>query len=141
MGPAFSLPTGTDDLLTGDKWGLGPTAVALKQNGPFTVGVLANHIWSIAGDDDRADVNTTFVEPFLVYTTPKALSYTAFVDFVNDWETDQSSTSISLGATKVTRLGNQLISYGGFLKYWANDTGTTPEGISFRIQLTLLFPK
>jgi len=141
VGPVFLLPTGSDDLLTSDKWGLGPTAVALKQNGPFTVGVLVNHIWSVAGEDNRADVNSTFVEPFLVYTTPKGLSYTAFVDFTNDWETDQSSTSISLGATKVTRLGNQLMSYGGFLKYWVNDTNTTPEGISFRIQLTLLFPK
>jgi len=141
VGPAISLPTGSDDLLTSDKWGLGPTAVALKQNGPLTVGVLANHIWSVAGDDDRADINNTFVEPFLTYTTPKGLSYTAFVDFNKDWESDQSSTSISLGATKVTRIGKQLVSYGGFLKYWADDTNTTPEGISFRIQLTLLYPK
>jgi hypothetical protein len=107
----------------------------------LTVGVLANHIWSVAGDDDRADVNNTFVEPFLTYTTPQGLSYTAFVDFNKDRESDQSSTSISLGATKVTRLGKQLISYGGFLKYWANETNTTPEGMSFRIQLTLLYPK
>jgi hypothetical protein len=140
-GPVFSLPTGSDDLLTSDQWGLGPTAVALKQNGPFTVGVLSNHIWSVAGDDDRADVNSTFVEQFLVYTTPKGVSYTSIVDFNNDWETDQSWISIALGATKVTRLGKQMISYGGFLKYWADTTDTTPEGISYRFQLTLLFPK
>ena len=121
--------------------GTWPTAVALKQNGPFTVGVLTNHIWSVAGDDDRADVNNTFVQPFFFYTTPKGLSYTAFVDFNNDWEADESSTSISLGATKVTRLGNQMISYGGFLKYWADATNITPEGISYRIQLTLLYPR
>jgi hypothetical protein len=141
VGPAFSLPTGSDDLLTSDKWGLGPTAVALTQRGPWTIGVLTNHIWSVAGEDDRADVNNTFVEQFSVYTTPKGLSYTSIVDFNNDWETDQSWISISLGATKVTRLGNQMISYGGFLKYWADTTDTTPEGISYRLQFTLLFPK
>ncbi len=141
VGPVLSLPTGSNDLLTSDKWGLGPTAVALKQNGPITVGVLANHIWSVAGDDARADINNTFVEPFFVYTTPKGLSYTTFVDFNKDWESDQSSTSISLGATKVTRIGKQLVSYGGFVKYWADDTITTPEGVSFRLQLTLLYPK
>jgi hypothetical protein len=141
VGPVFSLPTGSDDLLTSDKWGLGPTAVALKQNGPLTVGALTNHIWSVAGEDDRADVNSTFVEQFLVYTTPKGLSYTSIIDFTNNWETDQSSASIALGATKVTRLGNQMISYGGFLKYWADTTDTTPEGISYRFQFTLLFPK
>lgn len=33
-GPVFLLPTATDDLLGAEKWGLGPTAVALKQKGP-----------------------------------------------------------------------------------------------------------
>jgi hypothetical protein len=141
VGPAFVLPTGSNDLLTCDKWGLGPTAVALKQNGPVTVGVLANHIWSVAGEDERADVDNTFVQPFMVYTTPKGLSYTGLADLNKDWEGDQTSAAISLGATKVTRLGNQLISYGGFLKYWVDPTDTTPEGISFRLQFTLLFPK
>ncbi len=141
IGPAFLLPTGSDDLLTSDKWGLGPTAVVLKQEGPITRGVLTNHIWSVAGDDDRADLSTTFVEPFFVYTTPTALSYTAFADLTNDWKRDQFSASISFGATKVTRIGHQLISVGGFLKYWMKKTDTDPEGISFRIQLTLLYPK
>jgi hypothetical protein len=69
-GPVFLLPTGTDDLLTTDKWGAGPTAVAFKQQGPWTYGALTNHIWSFAGDDRRADVNATFLQPFLSYTTP-----------------------------------------------------------------------
>jgi hypothetical protein len=33
----------------------------LRQSGPWTVGGLANHIWSVAGDEDRADVNATFL--------------------------------------------------------------------------------
>jgi len=33
-GPAFLLPTASDDLLGTGKWGAGPTAVALKQQGP-----------------------------------------------------------------------------------------------------------
>ncbi len=114
VGPAFLLSTGSDDLLTGDKWGLGPTVVALQQKGPITRGVLANHIWSVAGDDDRADLSRTFVEPFFVYTTPTALSYTTFADLTNDWKQDQWSAAISLGATKITRLGNQMVSVGGF---------------------------
>jgi hypothetical protein len=64
-GPVFLFPTGSDDLLTTDKWGAGPTGVALRQQGPWTYGVLTNHIWSFAGDDDRPDVNATFLQPFL----------------------------------------------------------------------------
>jgi hypothetical protein len=53
VGPAFLVPTGTDDLLGTGKWGAGPTAVVLKQIDGWTVGALANHIWSFAGDGDR----------------------------------------------------------------------------------------
>ena len=37
-GPVFLLPTATEELLGGEKWGAGPTAVALMQSGGWTVG-------------------------------------------------------------------------------------------------------
>jgi hypothetical protein len=43
-GPVFLLPTGSDDQLSARKWGLGPTGLVLKQDGPWTFGILANHI-------------------------------------------------------------------------------------------------
>lgn len=66
-GPRFRRARGTDDLLGGEKWRAGPTVVALKQDGPWTYGVLANHIWSFAGNDDRDDISNTFLQPFLSY--------------------------------------------------------------------------
>jgi hypothetical protein len=75
-GPVFLFPTGSDDLLTTDKWGAGPTGVTLRQQGPWTYGALADHIWSLAGDGDRADVNATFLQPFVAYTTPTAWTFT-----------------------------------------------------------------
>jgi len=57
IGPAFLYPTGTDDLLGSGKWGAGPTAVVLKQSGGWTIGKLANQIWSFAGDPDRPPVS------------------------------------------------------------------------------------
>jgi hypothetical protein len=44
VGPVELLPTTSDDSLGGEKWGLGPTAVALKQEGPWTYGLLVNHV-------------------------------------------------------------------------------------------------
>jgi hypothetical protein len=38
VGPVLYIPTATDDLLGPDKWGLGPTAVALWQGSGWTVG-------------------------------------------------------------------------------------------------------
>ncbi len=46
VGPAINWPTGTDPLIDSEKWSAGPTAVILKQQGGWTYGILANHIWS-----------------------------------------------------------------------------------------------
>ena len=56
-GPVFLFSSATHPFLDGGKWGAGPTVVALKQTGGWTVGVLANHIWSFAGDDDRNNIS------------------------------------------------------------------------------------
>ncbi|BAO44922.1 hypothetical protein [Thiolapillus brandeum] len=140
-GPVLLLPTGSDDLLTADKWGLGPTAVALKQQGPWTYGMLANHIWSVGGDSKRADVSTTFLQPFINYTTPGAVSFIANTEATYDWESDQAAVPINLLVTKVTKAGGQMLSYGGGVRYWAESTDNGPEGWGARLVLTLLFPK
>jgi hypothetical protein len=46
-GPVFLLPIGTDDYLTANKFGVGPTAVALRQSNGWTYGALINQIWSV----------------------------------------------------------------------------------------------
>jgi hypothetical protein len=140
-GPVFLLPTGTDDLLTTDKWGTGPTAVVLKQSGPWTYGMLANHIWSIAGDDDRADINTTFLQPFLSYTTPTAWSSTLNTESTYDWENEQWSVPINAVVSKVTNIGGQLISFNAGIRYWAETPDSGPEGWGVRLVTVLLFPK
>ena len=140
-GPVFLLPTGSDDLLTADQWAAGPTAVALKQQGPWTYGALANHLWSFAGSDNRADVDATFLQPFLSYTTPTAWSLALNTESTYDWEGEQWSVPVNLIVTKVTKVGGQLVSVGGGLRYWADSPDSGPEGLGFRLVFTLLFPK
>ena len=140
-GPVLLLPTGSDDLLTADQWAAGPTAVALQQQGPWTVGALANHLWSFAGDDDRGDINTTFLQPFLSYTTPTAWTYTLQSESFYDWEDRQWLIPIRVVASKVTRLGSQLVSIGGGVNYWVESPDGGPEGWGARLTITLLFPR
>lgn len=140
-GPVLLLPTGTDDLLTADKWGAGPTGVVLKQRGPLTYGVLANHIWSFAGDGGRADVNATFLQPFLAYTTPSAWTFSLNTESTYDWESEEWSVPVHGVVTKVTKIGGQLVSVGGGLRYWADGPVGAPEGLGFRFLFTMLFPK
>ncbi|WP_136809031.1 transporter [Desulfosediminicola flagellatus] len=140
-GPVFLFPTGSDDLLTTDKWGVGPTVVALAQRGPWTYGALMNHIWSFSGDDDRDDINATFLQPFLSYTTPTAWSFTLQAENTYDWENEQWSIPIAGIVSKVTNIGGQTVSFSGGLRYWAESPDSGPEGLAFRAVITLLFPK
>jgi hypothetical protein len=49
VGPAFLLPTTTDNVLGQGKWSIGPSVVALVQPGHWTAGALINNVWSFAG--------------------------------------------------------------------------------------------
>ncbi len=140
-GPVLLLPTGSDDLLSGEKWGAGPTGVVLKQDGPWTYGALANHLWSFAGSSSRADISATFVQPFLTYTTPTAWSFNLNTETTYDWENKQWLVPINVLVSKVTKLGNQLVSVGGGVRYWADGPDSGPHGWGFRLVFTLLFPK
>lgn len=140
-GPVFVLPAATDDLLGAEKWGVGPTGVVLKQNGPWTMGALANHIWSFAGDNKRNDINSTFFQPFLSYTTPKAVSYAINIESTYDWDSDQWAIPVNLTMTKVTKIGGQLVSVGGSVRYWVESADSGPEGFGVRLMITLLYPK
>jgi hypothetical protein len=141
VGPVFLLPTGSEDRLTVDKSGLGPTAVALRQQGPWTYGALANHLWSVAGNDDRPDTNATYLQPFLSYTTPTALTFALNTESTYDWENEQWSVPLNALVTKVVRFGDQTTSIGGGVRYWADGPNSAPEGWGFRLVFTLLFPR
>jgi hypothetical protein len=139
-GPVFLFPTGSDDLLTADQWGAGPTAVALRQQGPWTYGGLANHIWSFAGDAHRPEVNATFLQPFLSYTTPTAWTFTIMTESTYDWNNSQWSVPINGVVSKVFQIGGQILSAAGGVRYWAEGPDSGPHGWGLRFVLTLLFP-
>jgi hypothetical protein len=141
VGPALLAPTGTDDLLTADQWAAGPTGVVLRQEGRWTVGALANHLWSLGGSGGRPDIDATFVQPFVSYGTPTGWTFGANLESTYDWTGSQWTVPVNVSASKVTRLGGQLVSVGGGLKYWVDGAPAAPEGLAFRASVTLLFPK
>lgn len=140
-GPVFLLPTATEDVLGSEKWGIGPTGVALKQTGPWTFGALANHIWSVAGDDDRPYVNATYLQPFLAYNTKTATTFAVNTESTYDWRTRQWSIPLNFMVAQVFKLGPQLLQLQAAARYWATAPDNGPDGWGWRVQLTLLFPK
>lgn len=140
-GPVFLLPTGTEDLLSGGKWGAGPTAVVLRQKDGWTFGALGNHIWSFAGDSARSPISATFVQPFVSFTTKTATTYGLNTESTYDWKSSRWTVPLNVSVSQVLKVGDQLISVGGGLRYWAQAPDSAPSGWGARVVVTLLFPK
>nr|WP_218280062.1 hypothetical protein [Verrucomicrobium spinosum] len=140
MGPALLLPTATDDLLGTEKWGAGPTFVVLRQQGSLTYGMLANHLWSYAGEDDRNDVCSTFLQPFISVGLGKGATITLNSETSYDWEGEQWTVPINLVYSKVLKIRGQMLQWqiGGRVYAEAPDDG--PEW-GVRTGLVFLFPK
>ncbi len=139
IGPALLFPTATDERLGGEKWGAGPTAVALLQEGPWTIGTLANHIWSYAGDDDRADVSQTFIQPFVTYGLGNGQTISLNSESIYNWEAEQWTVPINLAYTKVFTVGKQPMSFQFGGRYYAEKPEDGPDW-GLRTTFTLLFP-
>jgi hypothetical protein len=141
VGPAFLLPTASEDVLGAEQWAIGPTAVVLKQtDAGWTYGALVNHLVSIAGDDDRADVNATFLQPFLSKGLGKGRTATINVETTYDWEGEAWNVPLNLQYSKVTKIGGQMVSFAGGARVYLD----TPEGgpdWGLRFVVTLLYPK
>jgi hypothetical protein len=140
IGPALLLPTYADPLLSSEKWGAGPTGVALVQNGGWTVGVLANHIWSYAGEGSRQDVNQTFLQPFIAYTTKDAWTYQLDTESTFDWVNDQWSVPFNFTISKLVKFGTQPVSLQAGIRYWADTPDTGSHDLGVRLSAIFLFP-
>jgi hypothetical protein len=140
-GPAFLLPTASEDVLGTEQWAIGPTFVALKQTADgFTYGVLWNYLVSVAGDDDRADVNSTFIQPFLSKGLGKGRTASVNLESSYDFEGDHWNIPVNFAYSKVTKIGGQMVSFAGGVRYYIDTPPGGPDwGVRFVV--TLLYPK
>lgn len=139
LGPVGYYPTATDSLIGPEKWGLGPTLVALVQKKGWTIGLLANQIWSLGGDRNEANINATFLQPFLNYTTKTHTTLGLDMETTYDWVDDQWTVPFNLTVSQILKIGKQPVSiqFGG--RYYAEAPSGGPDW-GLRLNFTLLFP-
>jgi hypothetical protein len=67
-GAIMQAPTHGSDRLGNDRWGLGPTFVALRleKGSPWVYGALVNNVWSVGGGS-APKYNNFLLQPFLNY--------------------------------------------------------------------------
>ncbi len=141
IGPAFLVPTATDDAFATKKFGIGPTAVVLIQNKGWTYGALVNQLFAVSGDEDRPDVNQLFFQPFLAHNWKSGAGITLNAEMTQNWETDTFVGFFNPVVSGVTKIGKQTISIavGPRIPFAGPEESRPAMGI--RSVLTLVFPK
>ena len=140
LGPAFLLPTATDDLLGSEKWGAGPSAIVLRQAHGWTYGALMSHTWSFAGESSRQDVSSTFLQPFLLYQTKMHTTFGVNTESTYDWENEQWTVPINLQITQLVKIGKMPVSFQIGGRYYAEKPSQGPDW-GLRFTITLVFPE
>src|SRR5271165_870924 len=142
-GPVFQLPTATNTYLGQGKLGIGPSVVLLTQPGHWTLGILANNVWSVAGSGSRPDVNQFLFQYFINYNLKKGWFLTWQPTLTANWEATNGNTwtvPLGGGVGRIMKLRNQPVSLTG--QFYGN--AVHPEGTpawSMRLQIAFLFPK
>ena len=140
-GAAVLLPTGGDGL-TADKWGLGPSIVALSMDGPWVYGGLVSNVWSVAGSG-ASDINLLTLQPFINYNLPGGRYFTSSPVISANWEAaseEQWTVPLGLGYGKIFKLGNTPVN-GQISLYRNVKRPTNGAEWQLRAQLQFMFPR
>ena len=137
IGPTVLVPTGSE--VSGDTWGAGVTGIALKTSGPWTFGGLASQTWDIESNP-TTPINSTFIQPFLSYNTPEAITLSVTSESTYDWEADEWTAPLNFTVAKLGTVGNVKVNWQGGVGYWLDSPEDGPNGWRFRLNATLVFP-
>jgi hypothetical protein len=142
VGPVVVLPSTSEPTLGSGKWSAGPTAVALKQQGPWTYGALWNQTWSFSGDPSREDVNQMFLQPFLAYQATHTVTLTVQSETSANWEADDQKWTVPINVVV-----GKLATFGTFPASYQLGVGAFPihpdVGPSWKVRgaIVILLPK
>ena len=92
------------------------------------------------GNDDRANVNVTFLQPFLAKTTKTYTTLSVNTESIYDWQNSQWTVPINISIGQMIKIGNLPISLElGYRYYLEKPDGGPDWGLRFFVKF--LFPK
>ena len=104
----------------------------------WTIGVLANQIWSVGGDNKEQNINSTFLQPFVNYTTKTHTTSGGYGGHLrlgdHQWTVPFNST-----VSQILKIGKQPISIQLGGRYYAEAPSGGPDW-GLRLNFTLLYP-
>lgn len=109
VGTTFQFPTASDDLLGQGTWQAGPAGMCFWMGKPWTIGILAQHWWSFAGDDEGHSTSRSDIQYVARRAIPGGWSLGMGPTVSINWNADtgnQVTFPIGLGITKTVRWGS-----------------------------------
>ena len=143
IGPSITMPTATDKELGSEKWSAGPTGVVLFQPKWGTIGGLARHLGSFAGDSDRKNINQTLFEPFVNYNLPNGWYLISDIIMTANWDlkgSDVWTVPLGGGVGKLFKIGNQAMNARAEAYYNVEKPDNAPDW-QWGFTVQFLFPK
>jgi len=142
-GPILYLPTATDKLLGTAQTGAGPTAIALRIDGPWTYGMLVNQVWGFMGPIPQHgyQINQIYMQPFVAYNTKSAWTFMLNSESMYNWSTQKWSMPFNFVVSKLVMIDKQPVSFGVGVRYFAASPHDGPKGFGVRALITFLLPE
>jgi hypothetical protein len=145
VGPTFLLPTASDNVLGTGKFSIGPAVVVAVQPGKWTLGVLVNNLWSVAGSGSRPDVNSMTLQYFINYNLKKGYYLTSAPINSANWNAPSGNVwlvQVGGGIGRIMRLGFQPVNVSVQAYGNAKRPDTLPSPAwQLKFQIAFLYPK
>jgi hypothetical protein len=141
VGPVLLTPTATDDALGADKWAIGPAIGFTARAKGMLWGLFNQNLFTFAGDEQRADVDVSIIQPILNISLPNKWSIgTSEMNITYDWnQGDWVALPLGFKVAKLVRFGKRPVQFGGSFEYnFADDYPAPAWTLSFTVKL--LFP-
>lgn len=145
LGPMFSLPTATNDVVKTGAWAMGPTGVVLKMTGPWVFGALVSSVWTFAdqpeGDFD-AETNLFSFQYFVNYNFGQGWALTSAPIITANYDAPDGqkwTVPFGVGITRTTAFNGRPMSLGA--QFYGNvEHPDAAAATQFRIVISLLYP-
>lgn len=140
VGPVALFPTGGDNRGS-EKWSLGPAVGFTMQKNGFVWGVFNQNLLTVAGEDDRTDVNISIIQPILSVKLNDGWSAGASdMNITYDWK-DSRWSSLPAGGklSKLLQFGDMPTQFSVQYEHDYADDAIGPKDI-IRFTIKFLFP-
>jgi hypothetical protein len=140
VGPVFQFPTNSNKQLGSNKLSAGVAAIVLSMPGKWVLGVLAQNIWSVAGDSQADDINDFLFQYFINYNISNGWYLTTSPTLTANWEkssSDRWTIPWGGGVGRLVKFGKQPVDFK--LQGYTYSEGAIDKSAMFSVKF--LFPK